>query len=72
MVWNMEISTALIWEPANAGIMVNTTNPNTPKIMAPIRLKVRCITAACLAVREPPALDNIAVTQEPMFCPSVI
>ena len=43
-----------------------------PKTIAPKLLNVRWITEARFAFLLAPALDKIAVRQEPIFCPSVI
>ena len=72
IVWKMEICTALILEAAKAGRRLKKINPIDPNTIAPMTLKVRCMTAARLAVRDPPILESMAVTQEPIFWPSVI
>ena len=68
----MDICTALILDAANAGRRANSIKPAAPNRIAPITLKLKCMTAARFAVLEPPTLDNSAVTQEPIFCPNVM
>ena len=43
-----------------------------PKITVPIRLNKRCNMEALFAFLPAPALDISAVTQVPIFCPSVM
>ena len=50
----------------------NRMNIIIPNSTAPITLKSRWITAARFAVLVAPALESSAVTQVPMFCPSVM
>ena len=42
------------------------------KVIVPMILKIRCISAAVFAFFFAPTLDRIAVTQVPIFCPMII
>ena len=42
------------------------------KIMVPMILNNKCIRAAVFAFFLAPTLDNIAVTQVPIFCPMIM
>ena len=71
-VWNIDISTLVILCTANAGLNINNIKAPVPNITAPATLNKRCIQAALFAFLVVPALDIIAVTHEPIFCPNVI
>ena len=71
-VWNNEISTLVMLCTASEGLRINNINAAVPNMTAPAILNKRCIHAALFAFRVVPALDIIAVTHEPIFCPNVI
>ena len=71
-VWKMEMSTLLIVDAPHAGKIKNSTYMIMPNSTAPMTLKERWMTDARFPFLPEPTPDKSAVTQVPIFCPSVI
>lgn len=72
IVWKTEISTLLMAAAPHAALKRNRTNMIMPKTTAPMTLNSRWITEALFAFFPAPALEIRAVTQVPIFWPSVM
>ena len=72
IVWKIEIPTLPIPAVANAGLKLKNVNIAIPKIIVPITLNDRWMTAARFAFLGAPILDNNAVKQDPILEPRLI